>query len=142
MVEDSRPYAVDVLELQGQSLRLRSHNPGTPVEMTLAAVEAAAQPLPQRFQGRWAATRKDCARPGQESRLELTGDTVRFHESSGSVLAALVDPREPARVDLVMRLRGEGSTRLAWRRLQLAADGASLADLTEAAGGLARVRCE
>ncbi|MBC5782736.1 hypothetical protein H8N03_07245 [Ramlibacter sp. USB13] len=141
MVEDSQTHPVDVLEQQPARLRLRSH-PGTPVEMTLEAVEAAAPPVPPAFHGTWAADRRACAQPGAESRLALAGDSVRFHESSGTVLAAVADPRDARQLDVVARLRGEGSTRLAWRRYRLAQDGATLADVTEGAGaGLVRVRC-
>lgn len=142
MVEESRPYAVDVLEQQERSLRLRSHNPGTPVDLVLAAVDAAAPPVPERFRGDWAARREDCRRPGEPTRLQLAADTVRFHESSGAVLAAVPDPADASRLDVVARLTGEGSTRLAWRRFRLGPDGTSLSDVTEGkTGGLVRVRC-
>lgn len=142
MVEESRPYPVDVLELQARQLRLRSQNPGAPVEMTLAPVDSAAQPVPEAFRGQWAADQKACGQAGAESRLELAADRVRFHESSGEVLAATHGARDPKQLDLVLRSSGEGSTRLAWRRLRLAPDGTTLTDVTESAkGGLVRVRC-
>ncbi|NNU44826.1 hypothetical protein [Ramlibacter montanisoli] len=142
MEEDSLSYRVDLLELHERRLRLRSHNPGAPVDMTLEAIEAAAQPVPATFQGAWGADRKACGQPGAESRLVLDAGSVRLHESSGKVLAAVADPRNARQLDLVLRLRGEGGTRLAWRRLRLAQEGATLTDLTDnAQGGLARVRC-
>ena len=142
MVEESQSHPAEVLELRPDRLRLRSHNPGSPVEMTLQPVAAAAPPLPGRFHGTWAADARACAPPGAESRLELGEDTVRFHESSGTVLAAVPDARNAQQLDLVARLHGEGSTRLAWRRYRLARGGASLIDVTDASQpGLARVRC-
>ena len=35
MVEDGRPYRVDILELTDQEFRIRSHNPGQPVDIRL-----------------------------------------------------------------------------------------------------------
>lgn len=142
MVEESQSHPAEVLELRRDRLRLRSHNPGSPVEMTLQPVAAAAPPVPGRFHGTWAADARACAPKGAESRLELGKDSVRFHESGGTVLAAVPDARDAHQVDLVARLQGEGSTRLAWRRFRLARDGDSLVDVTDGAQpGLARVRC-
>ena len=142
MVEESQSHPAEVLALQPDRLKLRSHNPGSPVEMTLQPVAAAAPPVPPRFHGTWAADARACKQPGAESRLALAGDTVRFHESSGTVLAAVPDASDAHRLDLIARLSGEGSTRLAWRRYRLARDGASLTDVTDASQpGLARVRC-
>ena len=35
MVEESIPYRVEILELTSDTFRIRSHNPGAPVEITL-----------------------------------------------------------------------------------------------------------
>ncbi len=35
MIEESIPYKVDILELTNDTFRIRSHNPGEPVEITL-----------------------------------------------------------------------------------------------------------
>jgi hypothetical protein len=45
MVEESRPYPVDILELSASTLKLRVRGPGEPVEMTL--VPADDVPLPR-----------------------------------------------------------------------------------------------
>ena len=39
MVEESIPYAVDILEMKAGRLLLRSNNPGEPVSITLMAAE-------------------------------------------------------------------------------------------------------
>lgn len=39
MVEESIPYQVDILGLSHDELRLRSHNPGEPVDLTLVPSE-------------------------------------------------------------------------------------------------------
>lgn len=44
MVEESIPYAVDILEMKADRLQLRSNNPGEPVLITLMAAERT--PLP------------------------------------------------------------------------------------------------
>lgn len=139
MVEASRPYAVDIVEATPHRLRLRSHNPGTPVEITLAPA-GAAQPVPQRFRGEWNARLEDCGEPGTETRLRIGADRIRFHESAGTLRAVL--PGGDAELAMVASLTGEGQTRLAYRKYRLAADGASLVDVSEGtAGGLVRRRC-
>ena len=45
MEEESIPYAVDVLEMKNDRLKLRSNNPGEPVSITLVAAER--MPLPE-----------------------------------------------------------------------------------------------
>lgn len=45
MVEESIPYAVDILEMKAGRLQLRSNNPGQPALITLVAAERT--PLPQ-----------------------------------------------------------------------------------------------
>jgi hypothetical protein len=45
MVEEGIPYKVDILKLSGDEFRIRSHNPGEPVE--IGFVPAKAGPLPK-----------------------------------------------------------------------------------------------
>lgn len=140
MVEASRPYAVDVLELDAKVLRLRSHNPGPPVDITLEPAAAPA-PVPQRFQGEWNAQPKDCGTAGNASRLRIAADSIRFHESAGSLRAVLPQAGD-AELAVVARLSGEGQARLAYRQFRLSADGRTLADITDGErGGLVRQRC-
>lgn len=139
MVEASLPYKVDVLEATAQRLRLRSHNPGTPVDIALEPAPAPL-PVPPAFVGEWNARAADCGRAGTETRLRLEPGRVRLHESAGDLLAVLPDGQRD--LALVSRMSGEGQSRLALRRYRLAADGATLTDVTDgAAGGLARRRC-
>lgn len=45
MIEEGIPYPVDILALDDGRMRLRSHNPGEPVDLTL--VPAPSEPLPK-----------------------------------------------------------------------------------------------
>lgn len=45
MVEEGIPYRVDILELSASTFRIRSHNPGQPVDIVLSA--APDLPLPK-----------------------------------------------------------------------------------------------
>jgi len=44
MVEEGIPYAVDILNLSGREFRIRSKNPGQPVEITLVPAEPPPPP--------------------------------------------------------------------------------------------------
>lgn len=139
MVEASRPYAVEILEATPRRLKLRSHNPGTPVEITLAPA-LAPPPVPQRFQGEWNAKLQDCGTAGNATRLRVAADSIRFHESSGALRAVL--PGGNAELAIIASLSGEGQTRLAYRKYRLAEGGGSLTDVTDGVqGGLVRRRC-
>ena len=140
MVEESRPYAVDVLELTAKVLRLRSHNPGTPVEMTLAPATLPVL-VPERFQGEWNAKPRDCGTAGNESRLRIGADSIRFYEGAGSLRAVLPQPGN-AELVLVTQLWSDGQARLAYRQYRVSADGRTLTDVTAGErGGLVRQRC-
>lgn len=41
MVEDGRPYRVEILSLTGAEFRIRSHNPGEPVDIRLVPADDA-----------------------------------------------------------------------------------------------------
>ena len=43
MVEEGRPYRVDILALTDQEFRIRSHNPGQPVDIRLVPATGAAE---------------------------------------------------------------------------------------------------
>lgn len=45
MIEEGIPYPVDILALDGNQMRLRSHNPGEPVDLVL--IHAPSEPLPK-----------------------------------------------------------------------------------------------
>jgi hypothetical protein len=44
MVEEGIPYKVDILGLSQSEFRIRSHNPGEPVEIRLVPAEESSQP--------------------------------------------------------------------------------------------------
>lgn len=44
MVEESIAYPTDILHLDEKELRIRSHNPGSPVEIRLARADSSAAP--------------------------------------------------------------------------------------------------
>jgi len=44
MVEDGIPYPVEILELTEDRFRIRTRNPGEPVEMTLVPAPRSAAP--------------------------------------------------------------------------------------------------
>lgn len=47
MVEDGIPYACEILGLSKTEFRIRSHNPGEPVEITLVPADGSPPALPQ-----------------------------------------------------------------------------------------------
>ncbi|QSX77846.1 hypothetical protein [Agrilutibacter solisilvae] len=105
--------------------------PPAPAPTPMPPVEAA---LPARFQGTWAIDTAACAVPGHESRLVLSGDRVKFHESEGAIRSVAVNGDD---VTLVAMLTGEGQTREASYRFSLSGD----ATLVDRDGGLVRTRC-
>ena len=92
--------------------------------------------IPASFRGEWNTDAAACGSGGNESRLVIAADTIRFYESSGPVQSASVDDNE---LTVVVRLTGEGETRDATYRFRLSADGRTL---TDADSGLARQRCD
>lgn len=105
---------------------------GAPAAAPAVVPPAAAIPGP--YLGRYAADPVACGTPGDPSRLEITADTIRFHESNGPVLAVAAAGDGIA---IATRLTGEGETRGATYRFALR-DGV----LTDLDGGMERVRCD
>lgn len=91
--------------------------------------------IPARFHGVYAAEGR-CGAAGDESRLVVGAGTVRFHESSGSVVRARGDG-DALRVALT--LTGEGETREAEYAFRREDDGRRLVDT---ANGMTRIRCD
>ena len=114
--------AVDEDAMIGQLLYMQPDV--TPYPMTAAELEASGTDATA------------CGSGGNESRLVISADTMRFYESSGPVQSASVDGNE---LTVVVRLTGEGETREAIYRFRLSADGRTL---TDADSALARQRCE
>lgn len=96
----------------------------------------ATATIPTRFRGEWNTDAAACGTGGNESRLLIAADTMRFYESSGPVQSASMDGNE---LTVTVRLTGEGETRDATYRFRLSADGRTL---TDADSALARQRCD
>ena len=91
--------------------------------------------VPLAFQGLWAATEADCARP-TETRLEVGADHLTFYESRGPV--ASVETTGQDEIRIAVQLSGEGEARQATYRYRLIQNGAALFDVRS---GLTRYRC-
>ena len=83
--------------------------------------EAPLTAIPPRFRGRWDATVAACAAPASDMRLEVAGETLRFHESVASVAA--VRPVAADAVEAVLDFIGEGRSWRETRTLRLGRDG-------------------
>jgi len=104
----------------------------------MVACAEAAQPVPDRFQGEWNTQLQACGGFLNDSRLEIGGDRITFHESGGPILAVV--PRGEQEVALVMELSGEGDTWLSFKHYRLSDDRMQLIDITDG-GEFARQRC-
>lgn len=97
----------------------------------------AGAAIPPRFHGEWTRDPADCGR-SSETRLRISADRVRFHESSGAVQSVTVHSDQE--ITVTAELTGEGTTFRNQRRWQLSPDAGTLRDVTEGAG-LVRQRC-
>ena len=100
--------------------------PGAPAAPVAAPAEASE--IPQPFRGLWAADAEACE-GADESRLVLTADAVRFHESAGPVRAVVAGG--PPELSVAVELTGEGETRTRTYDFRLSADGDTLTDVTD-----------
>lgn len=91
--------------------------------------------VPVAFQGLWAATEEDCAKPA-ETRLDVGAEHLTFYESRGPV--ASVESTGPDEIRIAVQLSGEGEARQATYRYRLIQNGAALFDVRS---GLTRYRC-
>jgi hypothetical protein len=98
--------------------------------------DAAVVHIPARFQGEWQRDRGRCGN-ADESRLLIGPESIRFHESVGTLQALHADE---GRLDVALRLRGEGQAWEATYRFVLSSDGSRLTDLSSG-NGLVRLRC-
>ena len=105
------------------------------------SVSAAEQQrtIPDRFVGEWNARLKHCGTDLDDSRLRITADGIRFHESGGPVRAVVTQGEFD--LALIVELSGEGSTWLAFEHFKLSADHTHLTDVTDNDSGLVRYRC-
>lgn len=97
---------------------------------------AAGIRIPRRFQGEWQGDPGACG-TAAEARLLIGPDSLRFHESVGSLQALNA---EGGRLDVALQLRGEGRTWEATYRFRLSEDGRRLTDLSSG-NGMVRLRC-
>jgi len=95
--------------------------------------------IPARFLGEWNAKLKDCGTDRNDSRLRITADHIRFHESGGPVRAVVTQGESD--LALIEELSGEGSSWLSYTHFRLSADQKSLTDVTDNDSGLVRYRC-
>lgn len=90
---------------------------GVPVA-TPTPTSGRARALPVDFQGFWGVTDDDCelANTAATGRIDVNGDTIRFHESKARVQALRLEP--PAGLTAELRFSGEGQASFAtetWR---------------------------
>jgi hypothetical protein len=109
--------------------------PAPPAADAPAAAAFDGTTIPARFHGVYAAE-GGCANAGDESRLVILGDTVRFHESRGPVRRA---HGSGDTLQVSVELSGEGQTRTTGYRFRREDDGRRLVD---AEGGMVRMRCD
>ena len=134
-----------------QNARAAGRTPATSVAATPAESPAVPPPdagsdapastgfdgatIPARFHGVYAAEGR-CSAAGDESRLVVDADTVRFHESSGSVVRAYGDGDA---LTVALKLTGEGQAREAEYAFRREDEGRRLVDT---ANGMTRTRCD
>ncbi|MBX7458205.1 hypothetical protein K3152_08100 [Qipengyuania sp. 1NDH17] len=79
--------------------------------------------IPDRFHGSWDASAEDCS-SRSDMRLEIAGDRIRFHESTGEVTSVAIDG--PSTIRVAMTVSGEGETAETARAYALSDDGQTL----------------
>ncbi|MCW4463688.1 hypothetical protein OK349_18435 [Sphingomonas sp. BT-65] len=89
--------------------------------------------IPAAFRGEWNRTAADCGTGNNDSRLRIEAKRLRFHESSGDVIAVHGEGRT---ITVRARYSGEGETWEDARSFTLSADGNTLS-----ADGIERTRC-
>lgn len=111
-----------------------SSPPATPANTAAARTDT----IPPRFQGEWNRVPADCGSGRNDSRLVLSGDRVRFHESSGRVMS--VTRHGEDEVGIAVEMSGEGERWTAHYRFRLSQDGRELTDVGNGSGWV-RYRC-
>jgi hypothetical protein len=132
------PAVVIALAVAGCGQRTASSQPAAQSQVSPSIAGAAVvdpKAVPVAFQGVWAATEDDCAKPS-ESRLAVAADSLNFYESRGPVLS--VEGVGSDEILVAVAVRGEGEAGRRTFRYRLINGGAGLFDVRS---GLTRVRC-
>jgi len=132
------PAVAIVVLLAGCGQRTAPSQPAAPSQAAPAIAGTAVidpKAMPVAFQGVWAATEDDCAKPS-ESRLAVAADSLTFYESRGPVIS--VDGVGPDEILVAVAVRGEGEAGRRTFRYRLINGGAGLFDTRS---GLTRIRC-
>jgi hypothetical protein len=94
--------------------------------------------IPPRFRGEWNRVPADCGSGRNDSRLVLSADRVRFHESSGRVVSVALHGGNE--VGIAVEMTGEGDRWTAHYRFRLSENGRELTDVGNGSGWV-RQRC-
>lgn len=94
---------------------------------------ADARTIPAAFRGEWNRVPADCGTGNNDSRLRIDAKRLRFHESSGEVIAVHGEGRT---ITVRARYSGEGESWEDARSFTLSQDGKTLS-----ADGIERTRC-
>jgi len=132
------PAVAIALGLAGCGERNAPSQPAAPSQAAPTIAGAAVvdpKAVPVAFQGVWAATEDDCAKPS-ESRLAVAADSLTFYESRGPVVS--VEGVAPDEILVAVAVRGEGEAGQRTFRYRLINGGAGLFDTRS---GLTRIRC-
>lgn len=107
--------------------------PEAPLSTPKASPAVDAGTIPAAFRGEWNRTAADCGTGNNDSRLRIEAKRLRFHESSGDVIAVHGEGRT---ITVRARYSGEGETWEDARSFTLSEDGNTLS-----ADGIERARC-
>lgn len=105
----------------------------------VADAEPAAISIPEQFQGEWNRNPEGCGTAMDDSRLRLGPDTIRYHESSGPIRAAVARGRRE--LALIVELSGEGETWLRTEHFRLSPSMDALSTVGGAGEPFVRYRC-
>ena len=110
---------------------------GIPAEGEAPAPPETLAAVPERFRGRWDASAAACGTSVSPMRLEIAGDSLRFHESVGRVVGVRRAAANAVEVDLA--LQGEGQSWTETRTLRLLQGGVLVVESGDTVAR--RIRC-
>ena len=94
--------------------------------------------VPIRFVGEWNTNLQECGTDLNDSRLRISSNKIRFHESGGPIRAIVT--QGDFELVLITELSGEGETWLASNHFRLSADHTYLTDVSNGST-MVRYRC-